>query len=497
MLIALVVLALSFFVIFLISIFQLSWDFGGKLYSDFPDRAIWLGVAFRVFSGQLPHIDFVSTMGPGMPLFYGWAMKIFGPYTSSFPPITALTILSYVGVTGFLNYKRWPIELTAALALLAITHLAMPFLNYNYLGFYFLFCSILEYFTFQNATSYRNSSWSFGVLAAFVLFSKYIFFAFSGILFLLALTKARPTRQWLIGASCSFFVTFILFAFFFNFEFATFFHDISISRKIRGDLVVKEFLDLKIHKRFFHKYIWGILLFFGMHLLFKLKFLKQKVTLVDFLIPVVFFIVQNAVILSCSNWPWPYAKEWMAGFALAQISLSPKVEVKPFFVSFIVLAMLAWSSLSFYEKIIRNSEKAWALKNYADRTNCVPIPSYTCAFEDGLELLGKNQIQDKLLLSLTYEDPFNVYFNRPGIKGDLTHWSHTDSVSEQHHPDVAKLLGQVSFVLEPKQFASDFHLEAYRLKQKIFYPEVQRTFKIMDQNRSWVLWQKAVTQEKN
>ena len=167
----------------------------GTFFVETPDRAIWFGVALRVFSGQIPHIDFNSTIGPGIPLLLGSILKLLGDKPSSLFIGSSIATLSYSLSYLILNLRRWNPLLHSIFFLSVVIHIAYPVLNYNHLGYFFVLNAVFEAFTWNEVKSWQSSGWLFGLFSAFIFFAKYIFF-FQGIaVFFVSLPMEEAKQQ--------------------------------------------------------------------------------------------------------------------------------------------------------------------------------------------------------------------------------------------------------------------------------------------------------------
>jgi hypothetical protein len=472
-------------------------NFNGLFFADNPDRPIWFGVALRVFEGQKPHLDFISTMGPGIPWLYGLFLKVLGPQPESLHYGSAILVFFYGSGCLFLNASRWTLPVQVVFAAGLLIHMGYPTLNYNYLGYFFIFSAAIEAFTWDRPKNWRNSSALFGLLASFMFFAKYIFLIHGLGMLAVGFLWKRPSREWLKGFLLSF-LLFTLFMFvWLEGNFSQMWSELSISRQIRGNLVLQEFLRPGFHLRFFHKYIWGFLLTIVPFILIWKKVLKLPIPWFFFIIPPYLFVLQNAVILSGSNWPHPYGKEWIAAIALIILSSQKSDNLKlRHFNNFIQACFVIWACVSLYQNYLKRSDTKDSITARFELKSCPEKMTYTCSVQEGLNIGEKLNLKSlaKPILLLTYEDPLTPYLRLPFLRHDLTHWSHSDSFSSTRYPDPEKLLAQVDYVLEPKFFASKFHEEAYLAKKALFQAVLERDFAPTPEHTSlktWLIWQRV------
>ena len=464
-------------------------DLDGTFFVETPDRAIWFGVALRVFSGQLPHLDFSSTIGPGIPLLYGSFLKLLGDKPSSLFIGSSIATLSYCLTYLVLNLRRWNLLLHSIFFLSVVIHVAYPVLNYNHLGYFFVLNAVFEAFTWNEARSWRNSGWLFGGFTAFIFFAKYIFFFQGMAVLLLAFLWKRPSAKWLISFLSGFVFVLLLFFAVINFELTPLLNDLNVSREIRGSLVLEEFRKASYHIRYFHKYIWGFLLFTLPLWYHRKKVLNLNLPWQFFLFPIYLFGLQNALLLSGSNWPHPYGREWLAVILCCLVQ--PYDDRLSRALKFLVfISFFCWSVKALYLNYIQFNDGKIGEEVYAQRNLCTENLTYPCSVQDGINLWKKNTENKKPILLLTYEDPLTPYLRLPALRGDLTHWSHIDSFSSENYPDPEMLADQVDYIFEPVYYASVFHKQAFAIKKKIFEEIMTNQFYILDENRSWKLWKR-------
>lgn len=473
------------------------WELSDPLFPDFADHAIWLDVAFRVYKGQIPHLDFTSTIGPGIPLFLGFALKLLGPSTKS---IGIVTISFFVGILCFYflrTRKSKSLYLIIGLTCSAFIYLTNPILNYNEFGWFFLCLTIVESHLAREESEHNMTLGGafFGSLLFFMLTLKYIFFIYSVCLLLGLGILCPPKRRWLIAVFLGFMTMFLITGILINFEFSKAFHDISISMHVRGDLVKKDFLSFKIHKRFFHKYIWGILLFFVPAAWVNWQNNKIKFSWLVGLLPAI-FVLQNAVILSGSNWPKPYAKVWLLFILFESLVTIKNIKPVKYFKYLYIFSIISFLTLGLQgivEHHILYSHKLFVLGNMTKKSRCTGayIP-YPCLIEDGLK--GIDQVAgDRMgykVFALSYSNPFNILHRTAGPLHDLSHWSFSDSFSLDEHPRPEVIFRDAEFVMEPKAYASAFEEQSGELMKKIFMPAVKNNYELVVSTDYWNVWGK-------
>jgi hypothetical protein len=486
-------LTLFFFLsVLVLTLFNSGWiNAEIPLYPSNSDLSIWVNMAYRYFNSEIPLKDFTATMGPGMPILLGNSFKFFGLNMKSFGQTAGLINLFIFGSYYFLNKRNWKLSQFTLLLIILYTHFYFYMPNYNYYGQGIISIALLEAFSFQRATTYRNSSWVFGFLFASLIFLKYPY-AIYVIGFLVgSLVFNTPTRKWITGFFISSIFGVMLWSIGFNFNFELFYEQMMISKSIRGDIVLKSLLESKMHIRFFHKYIWGILTFsfFLLYSVFKVEnrlIHKWKYIL----IPIGFFFAQNIVNSSGSDWPVPFAKFWVIIVFISYACFIDVKENKKIINGMILVSLLTYGFYgirTFYGSHISYSHKKIAISSYQNKHDCNGV-KFVCLFEDSIHLLKKYGFKKPEVFPLTYENPYPAYFKTKGIKGNLTHWSHIDSFNLKFHPNITAILKQADVVLEPLVYLSDFHKDAYSMKKKIFYSELTKMFTWKDSSKYWSIW---------
>ncbi|MGI4811824.1 MAG: hypothetical protein ACRYGG_00570, partial [Janthinobacterium lividum] len=113
----------------------------GKIYiNDVPmDFMFELDTAWRLHTGQVPYIDFITPIGPVFYIVSGWAHRIFGPgpMTQAWLPMIPSLLLGAMML--WVGRRRLPPRMALLLAVLMVVRTCSPrFIDYVFLESSFL-----------------------------------------------------------------------------------------------------------------------------------------------------------------------------------------------------------------------------------------------------------------------------------------------------------------------------------------------------------------------
>lgn len=107
--------------------------------------------------------------------------------------------------------------------------------------------------------------------------------------------------------------------------------------------------------------------------------------------------------------------------------------------------------------------------------------------QDGTNLLRPHVAPTSRVLSVDWANPFPFCLGLPPVPGDHIAWHYGRVVGDSHHPDVARLVAQADFVMEPR---AGIQPDSLAFKKRLFDPLVASSFTRIASSRYWILWQR-------
>ena len=126
------------------------------------------------------------------------------------------------------------------------------------------------------------------------------------------------------------------------------------------------------------------------------------------------------------------------------------------------------------------------LRRPADEPYLTP-QQYAAWLNDGLALLRRHVTDSSRVLSLDWFNPFPFALDLPSPRGDSIAWHLGLLVSPSHHPDPKRVLGDATFVMDPKRPIAPY---TYGFKKGILKPGLAAAFKKVDESALWILYER-------
>lgn len=112
---------------------------------------------------------------------------------------------------------------------------------------------------------------------------------------------------------------------------------------------------------------------------------------------------------------------------------------------------------------------------------------YAAWVNDGLALLRRHVTDSSRVLSLDWINPFPFALGLPSPRGDALCWAVGLLQSADHHPDAQEVLGDATFVMDPKRSIAPL---TYEFKKDYLGPELSKGFERVDQSELWILYER-------
>ena len=126
------------------------------------------------------------------------------------------------------------------------------------------------------------------------------------------------------------------------------------------------------------------------------------------------------------------------------------------------------------------------LRRPADEPYLTP-QQYAAWLNDGLALLRRHVTDSSRVLSLDWFNPFPFALDLPSPRGDSIAWHLGLLVSPSHHPDPKRVLGDATFVMDPKRPIAPY---TYGFKKGILKPGLAAGFEKVDESDLWILYER-------
>lgn len=132
----------------------------------------------------------------------------------------------------------------------------------------------------------------------------------------------------------------------------------------------------------------------------------------------------------------------------------------------------------------------WLVANILGRPANRPYltsQQYAAWVNDGLTLLRRHVTESSRVLSLDWVNPFPFALGLPSPRGDALCWALGLLQSADHHPDAQDVLGDATFVMEPKRAIAP---PTYEFKKEYLGPVLATGFEMVDESELWILYER-------
>lgn len=538
-------LVTSFFLlIFVIIISLIVYAIGFSHQWDMPHESlIMLDGAWRLYNGQIPHIDFPSSIGPvsllittlGMAVFKPSAEAIaYGPLLifpvvilwawyltkSRLPAVPAILITLMIGC---LLIATRPLHFWIFHNIFEIKHTSYAML-YNRFGWCF-FCLMLIpiCLPFQNKKTDVLGMISIGMCLTLLAFIKINYFSMALLVILLSFFIKKPSvKEWLFFSFGVFMIAAPLFVYL-GFSFSAFMNDMQMLSKVNG---VNIFFRLHtLMNRMMINFSELLIIFIVIFTLTSHEIrLNHKIwftnIFVAFYLTIISLVIcsTNAQIAGIPTFAiilFSLCEIYRRNYLIPSDTVNESSKLRYQFCMYLSGYLLAFllvfdlgSIVYSYNWKLKNADTKYpdsgyfksetlkniilppsigskydteTMKNVIKNKPYSSVHSYVYIINDGIELLKSKVSDNSRIFSIYTLNPFPFALQLPSPKGNLIWWD-PKSFNQKYHPDSLRITNDSDFIIE------------YKLRSQhlfdIFRQDIKQSFELIDDSVLWRLYKK-------
>jgi hypothetical protein len=486
------------------------------------DYFIFLDGGWRILTGQRPHIDFHTAMGPIQALYSAFAMRVAGRHLSTGFGIARALVTAGLTLWGFLLLRGriMPGIAIAMCTMLALTAgapyaLSSPPLSesmamfYNRFGYALLILIILE--GFRPSKPRFGGGLSTGVAAALLLFLKISFFGVSLGFLSLSLLVKTPRSARLTGIFVGFVLVTGAFLGWLHFDLPAIVHDLQMGATARSTALPFHRL-LRVLAASFPGMLITLILGAVTSFLARdyrlassyslwpaalalLAVVSEPVVAMTNQQDTVFILLSAcsllfaAVIATLPTGANRLAQELIG--AVIVIALSLPLEVCTFDLAGFLWAMQ--HNLSHSTAAVTRIDAPWLSSLIFEGTQPGDYkfengPPFVEVINDGLRVLRANTASSDRVLTLGFINPFPVCLRRPSPRGASTWFSLGMNISKGNFIPASELFAEAEAVMVPRYADEETPTTLALVKQ--YNAVLQQSYELKAETPFWSLYTK-------
>jgi hypothetical protein len=493
------------------------------------DIFTFLDGSWRVSQGQVPHVDFYSAFGP---VFYfmqaaGLLLAHYHIEGLVYGTVLAGLVLGIWG-TAVIRARLNAISALFAIAFLILFWLA-PFplgepyylpsfaMQYNRLGYVFLFIVVIELFgkIRERPSRFDWGGLSTGIALGCLLFMKANFFVVGAVITGGAYVLRVRTLRHAAFVVAGWLLVFCVFASYLHWDLLAFWNDLRTAAGARQT----RFHEIKDSVRTAVRNVTAVVAILG---LATIALFRRKCAAIDVLpclkrpLLIAILILAADFVLSLSNqqrfgFPLTIAAIVLFVDQLCEARIERDASTQ-FAAEPALLLVMAAMVLPF----IMDTVNAWAIHitmrqntvlATAARINSVPLVNLifddhtdpvwgqseanghilTGHINDGLQLIGEHSGPSDRIACLCFDNPFPYALLRPPMEGGAAFYDYGTNFTERFTPSAERILGNADVVVYPKTEIDSLNVSTLL---KICHNVLSQRYHTVAESRDWILLKK-------
>ena len=486
---------------------------------------------WRVYNGQVPHVDFTSAWGPVTFLIIGFGMLL----TNGSVESVGYGSATFGLVIGLWSYYLCGSRVNAIvrlyLSLFMVLLIVAPFpiggnlkdsshaMVYNRYGYALLGLIIIEIYVYSVTKNKKINEifygFSTGVVISIIFFLKFSYFIGAIVLIGYALFRNKVNLNYMIGLVCGSIISTLGFLFFINFDCHSLFNDLlmaiesrtnrfslkEIIKKIIPNVPLILFLILNyfmIKNRINNNLFCDISCF--------LKSWNSTIFVVLFVDILIFYgnaqywnlplsIIFCALLAdSFLNYNKINVINAQDGSCVNKRIIAPSVLYFSIFfyinIAGMGYALLTKYTLTSFDQIEKFNEARLESLILLDDESMPTINGkiYVRYINDGIDLLKINSATDEKILTLDMFNPFSYALGRIPVKGGLAAAAYDYTISDNYHPSDKKFFGDADIIMVPKILVT--HNEYFDGFYKIYEASLKEKFILASESKLWKMYRR-------
>jgi hypothetical protein len=504
------------------------------------DVLLILDGGWRIFDGQIPHVDYYNPIGLLTYLLTAIGMNVGQPSASSVAYGNTLLFVILIPWAWFITRSRLSaidsFLVVVFLGFLLIAPRALGFnsesttyaMLYNRQGFVLFSMLALELFVAPRASvrhKFLLSGLSCGLLLGLIFFCKVSYFIIALFAVFIQPFLFGYSSAWLLGSIAGFALSYLAIqvGFHFDFSLSSYLADIQLAGKAQSlanrGLKLKEAISLN----WLYICLTFVPLLLTSYQLFSRKPPKAEAIAKIKIWAIAIFIVSSGVVLCSANAqegkdiplffiagviilahlqqelqnsersrPHLWGINYLLGLAIVIPILGGTILVKDVH-SFVYAANWHQTKLPSIEQSDRF--QSTTLQDFVIPKSTETVTVYWKSkdvipnLNEGINLLKKHVKKDSKVLSMTYTNPFPLSLKLPAPKGTALWWDKDYSFTEKYYPDPEKVFQDTDIVMIPKLSDRDpgCCVDTHNLMKKLYQGYLQKNFRERESSPIWTL----------
>lgn len=470
----------------------------GGIWPDHPDRAIWMDAAWRVASGQVPHVDFFTPIGSAWLYVNSLPVVLFGPNYAALPyGVAIVMVLAALVIWHMIKPSAgW---VYACLALLYVHKLFFQsqFLDYNEIAL-FLFLVVLLSVAVPSK-KYRTLYAVYGGASlALLLFWKVNFFAATLAIVALSVIIYQRSIQWCVTFAISFVIIFVAVAWSIDWHVGEVFAQYRIPAEIKGGRTLVDVFSIKAHARVTwnvvgYVLVAGLIFWLGRQFRPCERFEWARDDRFAVFIFLGLLWLQNAFCLTNASLWAPHIVPWVVllvgtwGATSSNVVTSHMIgdfrTKDTLLIASVVLMVAFWANTAI-PRILKAQEfiaTRNAPLNYS-------MESYPVSVSDGLMLIRTHALEDGRIGALAYANPFPALLKSSPPRHLPLWWSIHDSLNVNNPPDARDVWSDVDVLMEPIWHINEHGNQQTSYMKNIYGDYLSENFAVVAESKYWIVW---------
>tara|TARA_B100001175_G_scaffold317483_1_gene334583 strand:+ start:4083 stop:5675 length:1593 start_codon:yes stop_codon:yes gene_type:complete len=483
----------------------------GDINWDYP---IFFDGMWRVYNGQIPHLDFSTPIGPVTFWIGSLGAIIFGLSINSFD--YGLILLSIILIPIFIYFSRqyFSTKLVFAFSLLILSFLITPRIigypsyylaytsNYNFIGYCLVFLTVLFFLKEEKANQKSHIAFFLAGFFTIVSFFTKITFGVGLIIFgILSLylknTDFKLVKTYFYGL----FFTLILFLFYFNFEILDLFSEYKLVLSSSNDQTFYSLILNKINFfflnsfNFFFAFFPIVISFYFIFIIYKEKSSSEKNSIL-FKQLFLFMFLGLALMFTVNQPPEFIAGTFIIIIFLDWLEVNRNLFLSKFtslfkYTGYLIIYSFILNNLfaipaGFYKKVYLKNNYSAQFNDYTNlKDGYFNINSrITDEYIDGFNILS-NFIKKDDKISVIGVNIFSFGLAQKSPRNDLLYWHEGVTFSKNSIPNLIPevIFQETTILMVPKTM---IHRPDNAIKH--FYPFINDNFDLIVESTYWKVY---------
>jgi hypothetical protein len=499
---------------------------------------IALDAGWRIVSGQVPHTDFHTSVGPLTYMLAAAGMKLGALSTGSFARGLVVLSLAMAPVAWNLASRRMPWALAFLFVIFVVVFMLTPRalgydirettygMSYNRIGYALLSIFLISLFLEQRE-SIKESDVLQGLLSgltlALIFYCKVTYFLVAGVLTVAALALSRPRRTWLLSFAGGFLAVCAVSLALLHIQPLSYLRDIAAAGQSQSSGMRTKLLVGAVVSNTTWLYLLALCV--GICAWSELHVEKPGRVLLD--CGVAGLVLSGALLINVGNASQRGAADDPLYFVVALVFLerlrrrearrtvpAPNsrfarsaafaVSIPIFYASIFVRDVASYGYATAWNVLRRPSFDStrqiqsdrlrdfYVVESIEHTTAYWPSREHPMRINDGLALLRRNLQPGDRVTTMTICNPFSFALGLEPAHDGLLWWDLNFSFNRTHHPSAEEVFSETSVVMVPRhrERSWDWAFESVDAQLAIYGDYLSTHFREVESTETWSLYRR-------